>query len=360
MTADVYERLAATLNKIPNGFPPVEDGTHLKILRWIFADDEADIASKLKLRGETIKELADRLHLPSDELERKLDRMVEKGQIYSWLSNSGKRYALTVFIGGIWENQMSRMDRNFAQLVDEYFAKSRNEGLFDTQPAIFKVIPINRSISTDLEIYPYEVAESIIGNAKSWGLRECMCKKQKNLLNQKCSYPSSVCLLFSSRPDAYTEDSLTTVISKEDSMRILREAEEAGLVHCAMNVQQGHSYICNCCTCCCVMLTGMVKYGQPHAFVRSNFIIDIDEDKCTGCATCIVRCQFEALSMIGSNCQVDHRKCVGCGVCTISCTEDALKLISRAPEDKKTPPENRSEWMKKKAEARGLDISELL
>ncbi|NHJ14206.1 MAG: hypothetical protein EAX95_11050 [Candidatus Thorarchaeota archaeon] len=360
MTIDEYERLAATLNKIPNGFSPVEDGTHLRILRWIFTPEEANIAGQMKLRGETSEELAKRLRMPVEELENRLHDMERKGQIFVLESDGFKRYALTVFIGGIWEGQMDRMDEDFARMVDEYFTKGKNKGLFDTEPPIFKVIPINKTISTEIEVYPYEVAEEIIEKARSWGVRECMCKKQKGLLDEKCKYPSSVCLLFSSRPNAYQKDELTTTISKEESLRILHEAEEAGLVHCAMNVKHGHSYICNCCTCCCVMLTGMVKLGQPHAFLRSNFTIEVDEGRCIGCGDCIDRCQFDVLKLQGEICQANQVKCVGCGVCTISCAVGALSLVPRPPEERTIPPEDRSGWMKEKARARGLELSELL
>ncbi len=360
MTTDEYERLAATLNRIPNGFPPVEDGTHLRILRWVFTPEEAGIASQMRLRGETSEELAERLQMPVRELEKRLDAMEEKGQIFARESDGVKRYALTVFIGGIWEDQMGRMDREFAQMVDEYFTKGKNKGLFDTEPPIFKVIPINRTISTEIEVYPYEIAEEIIAKAKSWGLRECMCKKQKGLLDEKCRYPSSVCLLFSSSPNAYEGDELTTSISREESLRILYEAEEAGLVHCSMNVKEGHSYICNCCTCCCVMLSGMVKLGQPHAFMRSNFVIEVDEGRCIGCGVCTDRCQFGALELQSDVCQADSVRCVGCGVCSVSCEADALHLVHRPSDERSTPPEDRKDWMKEKARARGLDLSDLL
>jgi len=51
---DPYERLAETLDNVPNGFAKTEDGTHLKVLQWIYTPDEADITSKMKLMPETV------------------------------------------------------------------------------------------------------------------------------------------------------------------------------------------------------------------------------------------------------------------------------------------------------------------
>ncbi|MCK5266232.1 MAG: hypothetical protein KAR03_11550, partial [Candidatus Thorarchaeota archaeon] len=80
-----YEQLAAVLDKIPNGFPAVEDGTHLRILEWIYTPEEAELTCKLKLRGETSEEIATRINRPEEEIETLLDIMNSKGQINSWM-----------------------------------------------------------------------------------------------------------------------------------------------------------------------------------------------------------------------------------------------------------------------------------
>ena len=167
---DAYERLAEVLDKIPNSYASVEDGTHLKVLRWIFTPAEADLASRMKLRGETIEEMADRLELHVEGIESMLETMYEKGQIRAWDSSTGRRYALIPFAVGIYEEQLGRMDKEFAQLAEDYFVKGRGGELFSTEPAVFRVIPINEAIKTELEIHPYDVAEEIVRNSKSWGM----------------------------------------------------------------------------------------------------------------------------------------------------------------------------------------------
>ncbi|GAI83226.1 unnamed protein product, partial [marine sediment metagenome] len=264
-----YEKLAEILNKIPNGYVKTDDGTHLRVLQWIFTPDEAELASKMKLMGETVDELASRLDLPIKGLVGKLETMVTKGQIHAWDSSTGRRYALIPFIVGIYEEQLNRMDSKFAQLVEEYLQKQHAGGLFDTEPPIFRVIPVNRAIKPELSIYPFEEAEQILKQAKSWGVRECVCKKQQALLDKPCKYPTSVCLIFASKENAFENSKLTRATTKEQALDLLCQAEEAGLVHCSMNVQTGHNYICNCCTCCCAVVKGLTERGQPLAFVHS-------------------------------------------------------------------------------------------
>ncbi|MHA2225798.1 MAG: ATP-binding protein [Candidatus Hodarchaeales archaeon] len=358
---DPYFRLAEVLDRIPNGFTKTEDGSHLKILQWIFTPEEADLASKMKLMAETVEELSTRLDIPMEGLEDKLENMVKRGQIQGLNTSTGKRYGLIPFAVGVYEEQLDRMDKELAMLVEDWFEKSKYKDLFGTEPAIFKVIPINRVIKPELEIYPYEIAEEIIKRSKSWGIRECICKKHQGLLGKFCQYPSKVCLNFAKKENAFDNSELTKAITMDKALEYLRESEEAGLIHCSMNIQSGHSYICNCCTCCCGVLRALTERDQPHAFVNSNFLMSVAEEECSGCETCVDRCQFDALEVNKDEiCEVDVNRCVGCGVCAISCPEEALGLIARDSSEKTIPIATFNEWMTQKAASRNVDPSDLM
>ncbi len=58
MSLKPYEKLAVTLNKIPNSFTIIEDGTDLRSLQCIFTPEEAELVSQMNLMGETIEELS--------------------------------------------------------------------------------------------------------------------------------------------------------------------------------------------------------------------------------------------------------------------------------------------------------------
>ncbi len=359
MSDSAWERLAEVLNTIPNGFTPVDDGSHIKLLKWIYSEEEADLASRMKLRGETIEEMSERLEEDPEYLMKLLEPMAKKGQIRAWNSSTGRRYCLIPFAVGIWEEQVGRADKEFAQLTQDYFLKGKGEGLFDTEPAIMRVIPVNKSIKAELEIKPYQIAENLINNSKSWGVRECICKKEQNLLDNPCSYPETVCISLGKKENSLDEDELSIKLTREEALDKLKEAEDAGLVHCTMNVKEGHFYICNCCTCCCNVLRGVAESNQPHAFVKSDYIISVEEDLCSGCETCIERCQFDALSIPEDIIAIDKERCIGCGVCAVTCPEGALQLVLREGGTKE-PPENIMDWMTQKATSRGVDPSDLM
>lgn len=118
---DVFERLARKLDELPQGFPRTESGVELKILRIIFAEDDAEMALQLTPVPETAEEIAARLGLPVDETRGRLDMMAKKGQIASIKLGGRQVYRLLPFVIGIYEMQrQNRLTHELAHLFEEY------------------------------------------------------------------------------------------------------------------------------------------------------------------------------------------------------------------------------------------------
>jgi Fe-S-cluster-containing hydrogenase component 2 len=52
----------------------------------------------------------------------------------------------------------------------------------------------------------------------------------------------------------------------------------------------------------------------------------VDEEKCTGCETCVEECPSEAISMVADKATIDVEECVDCGVCVDACPEEAITM----------------------------------
>lgn len=52
----------------------------------------------------------------------------------------------------------------------------------------------------------------------------------------------------------------------------------------------------------------------------------IDEEKCTGCESCVAECPSEAISMASDKATVDVETCIDCGVCVDACPEEAISM----------------------------------
>ena len=360
MTEDIYRQLAHRLDAIPNGFPATESGIELRLLAKIFTPEEAALASVMRLTREPAADIAARAGADPDATYRTLKGMVRKGQIRIKKGEGKLLFGLMPFAVGFYEEQLPRLDEELATLFEQYLQETQGGSIVREAPAVHRVIPVGEAIPVDLEIFPYEHATELVENAKSWGVRDCICRVQQRLIGKGCDHPIENCLVFAPIEGAFDHSQVDRALTKEEALQILREAEEAGLVHSTGNYRDHHYYICNCCTCCCGILRSVAEFGVPATAVRSDFYAVVDAELCIGCEDCLKRCQFGALSVPDDVCVVDDSRCVGCGLCATVCPTDAMHL-ERWPEGEvPPPPANIKEWMVQRAHERGISISEIL
>ncbi|MFH1113866.1 MAG: 4Fe-4S ferredoxin, partial [Pseudomonadota bacterium] len=255
MNDEVYHKLAKVLDTLPNGFPATESGIEIKILKKIFTPEEADLFCDLRLAEETAAEIAGRTGRPVKGLEEKLVEMGERGEIAAFRSDGAWKFRMVPWVIGIYEFQLKRMDREFAELCEEFSmhwgANFLRHGL---QPQIMQVIPVEKEIPVKQEALTYQQVSNLIEQSKSFMVNECICRKKQGLLGMPCSKPLEVCLAMHTDPGLLENSALAgggKIITKEQAYEVLRTAEEAGLVHMTSNVESGHWFICNCCECCC-------------------------------------------------------------------------------------------------------------
>ena len=360
MSEELYRRLAQRLDAIPNGFPATESGVELRLLVKIFTPEEAALAGVMRLTCEPAATIAARAGVDPDQAYRTLKRMVRQGLIRVKKGEGQLTFGLMPFVVGLYEEQLPRMDKELAALFEEYIQETQGGGITRNAPAIHRVIPVEEAVPFDLEIFPYERATELVERAKSWGVRDCICRVQQRLVGKGCDHPVESCLVLAPVEGAFDHSEVDRAITKEEALRILRETEEVGLVHTTGNYRDRHNYICNCCTCCCGILRGVAEFGIPTAVAHSDFRTVVDADACVGCGDCVERCEFGALSVPDDVCVVEDARCVGCGLCASVCPTDALHLERRPQGEVPPPPANRKEWMAQRAEERGISILDVL
>lgn len=361
MVDDVYEKLAQKLDACPSGFPRTESGIELKLLAKIFTPEEAAMANDLLLRPETVAQIAERTGRDPARTAELLGMMMQKGQITGFPMGEDFAFILLPFIVGIYFFQVGSVDEELARLFEEYH-KEWSEGVFKSSPTHHRIISVDKSIPVDVEVFPYERAETILADAKSFGLFPCMCKLQKINLGEGCGHPHMSCLLYAPQEGAFDNMPGIQTLSREEAFGKLKEFEDAGLVHTAGNVREGMGsmdYICSCCTCSCTFLRGLAEYGIENSIAKTNFYAVVDEEECAGCETCLDRCNFNAISVEDVS-HVDVKKCTGCGLCVITCPSEALSLARKSEEDKVEPPRNMIEWRQARAQDRGIDMKDVM
>ena len=213
---------------------------------------------------------------------------------------------------------------------NEWFGLAKT--IAKTTPKPFtRVIPVDVSIEARTHVMPFESVQEIIENAKSISVTKCTCR----LSMRQCDRPLEACLQVNKAADYNIARGTGRPLDKDEALQLLKDFEEAGLIHVTMNRAEADNFICNCCPCCCQTMPVLLK-GGIHVIDPSRFVASIDPDECSGCGACHERCYFGAISWSdgeGSVSLVDSGKCMGCGLCLVTCPDEAIELNeTREPE----------------------------
>jgi Fe-S-cluster-containing hydrogenase component 2 len=321
MSADLYEQLAERI--FCNGSALVAE-----LFRTIADEKEAEI---LLAAPGTAADLAESLGYNTEDMEAKLESLFRRGVIFKSRKPEGIQYRLCREIAqfhdasilwpeasreflDLWKRYTREEWPNYAQVVSKVLPRP-----------MARVISVQQAVEARNKILAYEDVKEIVMKADKLAVVKCTCRH----VDGTCGKPVEVCLQIGKGAEYTLERGTGREVTREEAMDIIRQSEEAGLIHVVMNKSEGSHYICNCCHDCCIMMGMVIRFGYQLCD-PSRFLAVVDADKCSGCATCADRCVFSAIEMVevGGDkvSSVLSEKCMGCGVCTVTCPETAITL----------------------------------
>jgi formate hydrogenlyase subunit 6/NADH:ubiquinone oxidoreductase subunit I len=92
---------------------------------------------------------------------------------------------------------------------------------------------------------------------------------------------------------------------------------------------------------------------SPAEMVQSNYFARVDEEECTGCETCLERCQMVAIEVEDGIAEIVLNRCIGCGLCVTTCPVDAIELVKKPEEELYEPPKSGAETYMRIMQERG-------
>lgn len=317
MQTNAYCRLANAVDNMPPDADGgrVFDDSYVKILRALINERQAEICAVVPKTYITAEEIAAKLEVPVEDIIDDLNKAARRGVLYIATFDGVDMFRLANWAPGIMEHCLLSPDTDFdIMVVANAFHEQQDPSVmvpmmasFDKGKGSMRAIPIRQSIQAESRIASYEELETYLNQSDVFSVADCACKKCEALLGNPCEHPyKEICIQVGTEAEYYIRTGRARQITREEAEQILQRGERLGLVHSIFNNEGANqsTFICNCCGCSCGVLRRDKWFRTPD-FSRSNFVADVDPEKCVACGACAEVCNMNAIRLGNSFCEKD-------------------------------------------------------
>ncbi len=171
---------------------------------------------------------------------------------------------------------------------------------------IMRVIPVESAIPADaIQIDNERCDKYIEDNEGHMSVTPCQCRRVRRMMGEGSGdLDEGLCIFMGHVADMFNRTGKGKPISVAEAKELIRKCDERGCVHQITTLHQGETFaICNCMPESCLAL-GVTQYYNTPATSRSNYVAEIDQEKCVGCGQCTDRCANNAIQMGQKLCAV--------------------------------------------------------
>jgi len=308
----VKQKVLELANKISRTKPGAKnqitpDDPEYKILEPIITEEMAEVALCLELRKpQTAEEISKKCGKPIEQTEKLLWELAKAG-----IAIVNKIDGVDKFWHDIWVPGHMEMIVNNRENVKKYpqlgmafdaYGKKRGPILAGNVPVGYgpmRVIPIEKAIQGETRRASFEEISKYLNENTIFSVSDCSCRTSREIMGEGCGHPKEdMCIQLGHAAEYYIRTGRGRQITREEAFEIIKRAEENGLMHSVTNTDgpgKIHA-ICNCCGCGCFALRNANMFLNPD-LVRSNYVAQVDKNKCVACAECVENCPTNAVKL---------------------------------------------------------------
>ncbi|WP_346929101.1 FAD-dependent oxidoreductase [Clostridium sp.] len=311
MAKEKVLELANKISKTKRGSKSeiTENHPEYKVLEAVVTEEMAEVALCLEFRKpQSAEEVAALCGKSVEETSKILWELAISGACLIGNKGGIDKYWLEIWVPGHMELIVNHPHKenvnNFLQVgqaFDEYGKRKAPmaAGIFPVGKGPMRVIPIETAIEGETRRASYEEISQYLNTNTIFSVADCSCRTAREAMGEGCGHlKEDMCIQLGDAAEYYIRTGRGRKITREEAFDIIRRAEENGLMHQIPNTDgSGKTHaICNCCGCSCLATRNAAMFLH-NDFVRSNYVSQIDKDKCVACGECAEVCPVNALKL---------------------------------------------------------------
>ena len=288
-----------------NGIKPTDP--EYMILEPVVSEEMAEVALHLELRKpQTAEEIAVRCGKSVEATARLLWELSMAGVCFVNKIDGVDKFWHDTWVPGIMEMMTNNKEnvKKHPQIAEAFEAYGRvrgpaTAGNFPVGIGLMRVIPIESAIDGNSRKASYEEVSKYLNDNTVFSVSDCSCRTVREVMGEGCGHlKEDMCIQMGHAAEYYIRTGRGREITRAEALEIIQRAEENGLVHQIPNTDgPGKTHaICNCCGCSCLSLRTAEMFINTD-MVRSNYVSQIDKDKCVACGECVEACPVNALQL---------------------------------------------------------------
>ncbi|MDO4815656.1 MAG: FAD-dependent oxidoreductase [Bacillota bacterium] len=308
---EVRKNLIKLCEKISDGhYKITPDCAEYRVFEKWITDNQIEVLMAIKgvMKINFLRNIARRAKMSLAQTRDLLHELTEIGLLVQVTipKTSFEIYLQPLYTPGVFEflllnEKFCRAHPEIAYAFEQHATDSQTEHAMNTPmgAGIMRVIPVESAIPAEAkQIDNEKVSTYIEKNEGHLCALPCQCRRVRKLMNEGAGdLDEGFCLFMGHPADMFIRLGRGKSLTKQEAYDLIKHVEDVGCVHQITTLENGQTFaICNCQPESCLAL-GVTQYYNTPKTSQSNYVAEIDKEKCVACGQCTDKCGNNAIKM---------------------------------------------------------------